>query len=32
MLAVLRADGVIDRLGEDHLHPNIHEPTLAALA
>ena len=31
VLAVLRADGIIDRIGVDHLHGNVHRAVHAAL-
>ena len=32
VLAVLRADGIVDRLGADHLHGNVHRAVEAQLA
>jgi sulfate permease, SulP family len=31
-LAVLRADGIVDRIGEDHVHGNVHRAVEAQLA
>ena len=31
VLAVLQADGVIDRIGADHIHGNVHRAVEAAL-
>ena len=30
--AVLQADGIIDRIGEDHIHGNVHRAVEAQLA
>jgi anti-anti-sigma factor len=32
VLAVLRADGVVDRIGADHIHGNVHRAVEAQLA
>jgi SulP family sulfate permease len=32
VLAVLRADGIIDRIGADHVHGNVHRAVEAQLA
>jgi len=32
VLAVLEADGVVGRIGEDHIHGNVHEAVQAQLA
>jgi SulP family sulfate permease len=32
VLAVLRADGIIDRIGADHVHGNVHLAVEAQLA
>jgi sulfate permease, SulP family len=32
VLAVLRADGIIDRIGADHIHGNVHRAVEAQLA
>ena len=32
VLAVLQADGVVDRIGADHIHGNVHRAVEAQLA
>ena len=32
VLAVLRADGIVDRIGADHIHGNVHRAVEAQLA
>jgi sulfate permease, SulP family len=32
VLAVLEADGVVDRIGTDHIHGNVHRAVEAQLA